>query len=353
MIRNVIILIISLFFSLFYGNLFAQNQGLEIKTIVIDPGHGGKDPGCIKGKYQEKDIVLSVALKVGKIIKQNHPNVNVYYTRTSDKFIGLSERSRYAALKKADLFISIHVNSTGHHTSAHGVETWVMNPKMNAQNMDVCKKENSVITLEDDYTEKYSGFDPNDPESYIIFSLLQNSHLNQSLLFAEQAQKNLVRGPIRYNRGIKQAAFVVLWKCTMPSVLIELGFLSNYQDRKYLISSKGQNEIARRIANAISIYKDNYDTDYEVSKVPLDTSAPISDISSISGEEECFRIQIFVSSKLLDASDLSFQGYTINYIKVDGLYKYTIGHYKNRKEADDSLIKIRKSFPDAFIISYK
>ena len=204
--------------------LSAQNkQVVELKTVVIDAGHGGHDPGATNGRIYEKNITLSVAKRLGDLIKRNYPSVKVIYTRDDDTFVELYKRADIANKNNADLFISIHVNSVDNR-SVRGHETFVMGQDKNSENLEICQLENSVITLEDDYTSNYQGFDPKNPESYIIFSLLQNAHLEQSLDFATLVQKNADAGPITNNRGVKQANFIVLWKCTMPAVLIELGY---------------------------------------------------------------------------------------------------------------------------------
>ena len=207
------------------------SDALRIKTVVIDPGHGGKDPGALSTnkKYREKDITLSVALKLGNLIKAKYPQVKVVYTRNTDKYVELSKRAEIANKNKADLFISIHVNSAKA-TQARGTETFVMGTHKSDDNFQVCKTENSVIVIEDDYQTKYQGFNPNSPESYIIFSLLQNMHQEQSIKYAANVQSQFAKGPITVNRGVKQGGLLVLWKTTMPSVLTELGFISNPKD---------------------------------------------------------------------------------------------------------------------------
>ena len=259
--RNYQYLILLIIFITMGIHTFAQGDiDMKIKTVVIDPGHGGKDPGTVSrnGKVYEKNIVLAVALELGKQIKNNYPNVKVIYTRSNDKFVPLHERANIANRNKADLFISIHVNAA-EATSARGSETLVMGMDKTNSNLEVCLKENSVVSLEEDYDSKYSGYDPNNPESFIIFSLLQNSHLEQSLIFAAKVQENLKKGPISASRGIKQGPILVLWKCTMPSTLIELGFLSNSTDYKYLTNKTYQQNMARAIFNAFSSYKKEYE----------------------------------------------------------------------------------------------
>ena len=326
-----------------------ESRVLELGTVVIDAGHGGKDPGAVSGSVKEKDITLSVAKRLGALIKERYPNVKIIYTRSGDTFVELKRRAEIANKNNADLFISIHVNSAKNR-SANGSETFVMGSEKSSSNFEVCQLENSVITLEEDYSSNYSGFDPSNPESYIIFSLLQNSHLEQSLMFAQMIQNSAAKGPIEYGRGVKQANFLVLWMCTMPSVLVELGFISNKKDCQILSDKNHQQKMAENIFNAFCKYKKNYDTEYILpasesvgSKEPA--NAPAKDV------EEKFGIQIFVSSKSLPKSSSKFKGYDCNFIKTSkGLYKYYIGGFSSKKEAAKKLPAVRKSFPDAFII---
>ena len=226
-----------------------------LHTIVIDAGHGGHDPGCQYGGKKEKDITLAIALKLGKIIKENLTDVNVIYTRDDDRFVELWERAHTANKNNADFFISIHVNANGKQ-SANGTETYTMGLHKSEDNLEVAKRENSVVLMEDDYSKRYDGFDPKSPEANIIFSMYQNVHLDQSLRFASKVEKQFKNETKRLSLGVKQAGFLVLWKTTMPSVLIETGFLSNDSERKYLCSENGQNALAQGIFDALKEYKD-------------------------------------------------------------------------------------------------
>lgn len=225
-----------------------------VRTVVIDAGHGGHDPGCQYGHSQEKEIALKIALKLGKIIDENLPDVDVIYTRDSDKFIELKERSAIANRAKADVFISIHVNSASS-TAARGTETFAMGLHRSESNLDVAKRENAVVLLEDDYEQNYEGFDPNSPEGHIIFSLYQNANLEQSLNLAAKVEHQFEHRVQRYSRGVKQAGFLVLWKATMPAVLIETGFITNANDRQFLVSDLGQVYLASGIYRAFKEYK--------------------------------------------------------------------------------------------------
>lgn len=373
----------------------AQNS-IKIKTVVLDAGHGGKDTGAISknGAIKEKDITLSVALKLGKMINSNYPDVKVVYTRKRDEYIELSKRAEIANRNKADLFISIHVNSQKG-TTATGTETFVMGTHKSSSNFEICKLENSVIVLEEDYQSKYEGFDPNSPESYIIFSLLQNTHLEQSLKFAALIQDNFRLGPIKVNRGVKQGGLLVLWKTTMPAVLTEIGFISNPAESNQLRRDAVQSQIAARIFNAFAKYK----TDYEGGAPKL---IPDNEMPSQSAEQQeatvanaewqeatvasaerqeatvaetavqdeqpeakrqpeakgqpeasgkAYRIQILSVTKVLPAGAPDLKGRRdAYYIYANKAYKYCIGEYATREAAAADLPKIRKQFSGAFII---
>jgi N-acetylmuramoyl-L-alanine amidase len=237
---------------------FSQSK-FHVKTVVIDAGHGGKDPGCVYGKLYEKDIALSVALELGKQIQNNFSDVKVIYTRQTDTFIELYERAAIANRNKANLFISIHVNSSTSPSSS-GTETWVMGPHKSEANLNVAMKENSVIQLEENYMLKYDGFDAKSPEAYIIFSLFQNAYLEQSQLLALKIEELQIKSQ-RNSRGVKQAGFLVLWKTAMPSVLIETGFISNDEDRTYLASKSGQINLATSIFDAFKYFKSDIEAE--------------------------------------------------------------------------------------------
>lgn len=228
-------------------------------VVVIDAGHGGKDPGSIGySKSKEKNLTLAVALKTGKYIEDNLKDVRVIYTRDDDTFLGLDERADVANRNKADIFISIHANAIDDKRPS-GAETWVLGQSMDDANLKVAMKENSAITYEDDYKTKYEGYDPNSVESFIIFSLMQNTYLKQSTEFASIIQNQLRDRVGRKDRGVKQAGFVVLWRTTMPSVLVEVGFITNSEEEKYLLSDEGQNYIASGIYRAFRDYKRSID----------------------------------------------------------------------------------------------
>lgn len=233
-------------------------NGYTIKTIVIDAGHGGKDPGNIRGSTREKDIALGVALKLGSYIEKYLPDVKVIYTRKTDVFIDLNVRAQIANENDADLFISIHANSTPHErTSALGTETFVMGLHKDKSNLSLAMRENSVIKYEDDFESVYDGFDPESDESYIMFSLIQNVYQSSSIDLAERIQSQFESRVRRVNRGVKMAGLLVLWKTTMPSVLVELGFVNNPREERFLTSDEGQSLLASGIFRAIRDYKND------------------------------------------------------------------------------------------------
>ncbi|MCK7531584.1 MAG: N-acetylmuramoyl-L-alanine amidase [Marinilabiliales bacterium] len=227
-------------------------------VVVIDAGHGGKDPGAVGAISREKSINLAVALKAGSYITENMKDVKVIYTRKDDTFIGLAERAEVANRNKADIFISIHSNAISDKRFT-GAETYVLGQSMDDANLQVAMKENSVITFEQDYQTKYEGYDPNSVESFIIFSLMQNTYLKQSTEFATMIQNQFRDRVGRKDRGVRQAGFVVLWRTTMPSVLIELGFISNAEEEKYLNSAQGQDYLASAIFRAFRDYRQTID----------------------------------------------------------------------------------------------
>ena len=231
----------------------------EFDTIVIDAGHGGKDPGCSGKLAREKDVNLDISLKVGKLLKDSMPYLNIVYTRSDDKFIELHDRAGIANKKAADLFISIHSNSGP--TGMHGTETYCMGLHKSEQNLEVAKRENASILYEKDHDKKYEGYDPNSPQSYILFSLYQNAFLNNSLLLAHKIEEEFKNHNKRHSRGVKQAGFLVLWKTSMPSVLVETGFLTDVTEDEYLATEDGRMKTAISIYNAIKEYKQELDAD--------------------------------------------------------------------------------------------
>ena len=326
-----------------------QDGAIRLRTVVIDAGHGGHDPGAINknSKLREKDINLDLALRLGELIQKGSPDVKVIYTRKTDKFIELAERGNIANRNHADLFISIHVNSAKS-TSASGTETFVMGTDKSSSNMEVCKRENSVILLEEDYSTTYEGFDPNNPESYIIFNLMQNAHFEQSIAFAALVQQNFIsNGPIKKSRGVRQAPLMVLWRTTMPSVLIEVGFLSNANDRTTLNQAASRQKIAQDIYDAFVAFKKQYDEGGDFS---IDTSVLAAEEEI--EEEPHWEIQIMASSKKLKNGSAEFKGETAYQCRfINGMYKYSVGNFSSKEAAMEALPDVRKKFPGAFVIA--
>ncbi|MCK4662175.1 MAG: N-acetylmuramoyl-L-alanine amidase [Bacteroidales bacterium] len=326
--------------------------------VVIDPGHGGKDSGAIGRKAKEKDIVLSISLKLGEYIKNNFPDVEIIYTRTTDVFIPLHKRAEIANSNNADLFISIHANSNKN-PKPQGTETFAMGLHKTKGNLEVAQKENSVIVFEEDYTTKYKGYDPNSSESYIIFSLMQNIYLDQSLNFASLVQEQFRERTKRIDRGVKQAGFLVLWNTTMPSVLIEAGFISNSEEEKFLMSDIGQDYIASAIFRAFKEYKTLIDENEKAVNNMVENQSLIQNNDTINKKEITkdsiiFKIQITSSSKPIPVDSSYFKGLeNVQEQKLNDVYKYTVYEENDFKEIKKLQKSIRKLFPDAFIISFK
>ena len=335
--------------------------GLVLKTVVIDPGHGGHDAGCVSkdGKTYEKNLTLSIAVKLGNKIKAAYPDVKVIYTRNTDKFIPLNERAEIANRNKADLFISIHINSFNTSTPT-GTSAHVLGPSSNknrdtfSESMELCRRENSVILLEDDYTTTYQGFNPNDPESYIIFNLLQNSHLQQSLQFATFVQERMGNEPIKKNRGISRDPFLVLCRTAMPSVLLELGFISNSSDLASLRSKSGQDKLAQNIFDAFREYKKIYD-ESGMAEEPSGTVSVSGVRDGADGDtmlqgKVSYGIQIFALSRVVENGDPALKGVRCTRYKSGRLYRYVAGECGTQKEAEGLLREIKAKFPDAYLV---
>lgn len=236
----------------------------KITTVVIDAGHGGHDTGCQYAGVEEKHVALSIAKRLGKKIEQEHKDVKVIYTRNDDTFIELWERPAIGNRNDADVFISIHCNANPK-TTVYGTETYVMGLHKSEGNLEVAKRENAVILMENNYEKKYDGFDPNSPEGHIYFSLFQNAYLEQSLSLASKIEDHLGKQK-RTSRGVKQAGFLVLWKANMPSILIETGFLSNAQERSFLKGDGGQDSVATAIYHAFRDYKTEFEAAHHKAK---------------------------------------------------------------------------------------
>ena len=389
---------------------------LQLKTVVIDAGHGGKDPGCVSrdGKTYEKTIVLDIAKRLRTKILSNYPDVDVVMTRYDDRFVELEKRAVTANKSDANLFISIHVNSVEKGTSANGFSIHVLGQSQKkgndlySKNLELVKRENAVIMLEDDYQAKYQGFDPNDPQSSIIFSLMQNAYLNASLGFAEDVADAMKLGPIMNNRGVSQDPFWVLWRTTMPAVLIEVGFMSNPDDLKVLRSQEGRDAIATNICNALWAFKTRYEFNsapeqqpkaketapakdkkeakeekkvvkeeekkvvkeeekpvvvkQEDKKVVKEEEKPVvkQEEKKVVKEEEkpavkeeakvLYGVQVLATGKKMSPTNSYFQGLEPIEVRVGNIYKYIVVSNSSLEEVRKEFPKIRSIFKDSFMV---
>lgn len=340
---------------LLFSNILISQTGMGIRTVVIDPGHGGKDPGAIGiNKVQEKDVVLAVSLKLGELIKKNCPDVEVIYTRSTDDFIGLAERATVANKAKADLFISIHSNVAGS-ASAKGFEAWVLGLHKSEAALNVAKLENSSIFMEDGHSSKYEAFDPSDPDAYIGLSMRQNVFLDQSLMFADQIVKDAVSNVHVKSRGVKQAGFVVLYRTTMPAVLIELGFLSNNEEEKFLGNPEGQLKLASTIFSSFSKYKVRRDKVDGVVGTTTVVEAAKGAAKETSKSTINFRVQIATSQNKLETKSYNFKGMNDVDMYISGkFYKYVVGNYSKLVDATQRLAEVKeKGYTSAFIIAFE
>lgn len=332
-----------------------------IRTVVIDAGHGGKDPGCHGNFAHEKNVCLSMALMLGDMIEKTYPNVNVVYTRKTDVFVELDERAKIANKNNADLFICIHANAAS--ASAYGTETYVLGLHRTESQQKVAERENSIIHLEDDGGAKYKDFDMS-PDAIIARQIQLSVFLDQSINFADKLQTEFKRIG-RYDRGVKQAGFLVLYKTTMPSVLIETGFLTNPTEEKFLGSKDTQKLMAESMFTAFRRYKnelEGIDEKIEGPKIPPVTnnveSVEIdeSDKNEVHNSDDIvFRIQVETSETQIKLTDSRFKGYTMFEYKQNGLYKYTIGTYVNAfADANDMKNKLRSNgFEHAFVVAFQ
>lgn len=362
-------------------SLFPQTHAAENKfTVVIDAGHGGHDPGAVGKKGKEKNINLSVALKLGRLIRQNCPDTRVVYTRERDVFVPLHRRAEIANDAKANLFISIHTNSVASRNSrVSGAETYTLGLHRTQENLEVAKKENAVILIEDDYKQRYAGFNPNSSESYIIFEFLQDKNMAQSVNFATAVQR-CFRKASRMDKGVHQAGFLVLRATSMPSVLIELGYITNPSEEAYLMSDQGSSTLAQSIYQAFLRYKGGKVTPAQVAAEPDSSSIPVEEVeekvterktvsstvhtqttspgnitSVTATEKPIFKIQILTSDRKLPARSKQFKGLTpVDSYKENGIIKYTYGADTNyNKILRLKRNKVDSKFKDAFIIAFK
>lgn len=362
-------IVLLLFLLVAYNNYLLSSDKF---IVVIDAGHGGKDGGATRDKYKEKDINLGVALKLGKLIENNMNDVKVVYTRKTDVFVDLYKRSDIANKAKANLFISIHTNSTASKTTqASGADTYILGLARSEENLAVAKRENSVILLEDNYSKRYEGFDPNSPESNIIFEFMTDKYMEQSLQFASYVQSGFSRVAKRKDRGVLQAGFLVLRESGMPSVLIELGFINNPSEAKYLSSEAGQTAMAQSIFSGLEKHKRDFDKRQgrasNIKAVKNDNtreSIVEKDQKRIESKDQNttkrqigkseFRVQILTSDKQLVKNSSRFKGLSpVQVYQEKGLYKYTYGSAKSISEANKILKSVKAKFKDAFVIEFK
>jgi len=336
-------------------NVVSQNKkGKQSFTVVIDPGHGGKDSGALGSFTQEKDIVLRLALKLGGLISEGLPHIKVIYTRDTDVFIPLDQRSKIANENKANLFISLHANSSKN-IKAHGTETFVMGLHKTQENLEVAQKENAVIALEQDYSERYEGYDPSSAESFIIFSLMQNAYLDQSLQFANLVQNEFTHNVKRNNRGVKQAGFLVLWNTSMPCVLVEIGFISNREEETYINSSKGIDQLASAIYRAVDTYFEELSIKLDKLSESQDGSQTIDNtIVQLPQKGIVFSVQLTASKATPDLGKKEFVELgKVYYLWLDGFNKYYHGTFSTYAEAKNAIENCKTYFPGAFITAFE
>jgi len=329
---------------------FAPTVNAQAKdkfVVVLDAGHGGKDPGNLGNGYREKDIALKVVLEVGKQLEKN-PDIEVVYTRKTDVFVDLFVRGKIANKAKADLFVSVHCDS--HTSQAYGAGTFVLGLHRNKTNFEVAKKENSVIFMEEDYKKNYAGFNPNAPEDAISIILGLEEYLDQSIYLASLIQDNFVKLQ-RKNRKVKQAGFIVLHQTVMPSVLVELGFLTNNREGRYLNSRKGQLEMSKSIIDAILKYKKSIDLNI-VNEI---NDKDLVDEDELNFDDITFKVQIAASSRKLEPKPYNFKGLPdISRIHQGNIYKYYYGSTSNYNKAK-SLVQDAKAkgYATSFVVAFK
>ena len=368
--RNyILILLCAIWSALPFATLQAQGRDF---TVVIDPGHGGRDPGAVGRKGKEKNINLNVALKLGNLIQANHKDVRIVYTRQKDVFVTLDKRAQIANNAKADLFISIHTNSVARGRTVRGTETYTLGLHRTDDNLEVAKKENSVILIENDYEQRYAGFNPNSAESYIIFEFLQDKNMEKSVDFATQIQRQFKNTAKRIDKGVHQAGFLVLRETTMPGVLVELGYISTPDEERYLLSEAGTSALAKSIYQAFANYKNRHDSpsarsvepsptlpkestpDKPAPKTEKKAPAPAPKKSNTSKAKPVFKIQILASDKKLSNQSKQFKGLSpVGYYQEKGLYKYTYGDNTDYNKVLRTKKQIASKFKGAFIVAFK
>ena len=353
-----------------------RQEALRLKTVVIDAGHGGKDAGCVSRdkKTYEKNVALDIATRLNQKISAAYPDVKTIMTRSEDVFVELEQRAVIANKANANLFISIHVNAVEKGTTANGYSVHVLGQSQRkgndlySKNLDLVKRENAVILLEDNYQTKYQGFDPNDPQSSIIFSLMQNAHLTASLTFADDVAQAMGNGPIKHSRGVSQDPFWVLWRTAMPSVLIEVGFMTNPDDLEILRSPEGREGIAQNIFVAFCTFKSRYDASVQVeakttpeaepAPAPAPAPAPVvvpapqesAQPAPANPDAPFYGIQILATGRKMAADDPYFHGYKPLELQAGKLYKYIICTDASLSQVRKSFAKVQTVFRDSYLV---
>lgn len=336
-------------------------------VVVIDAGHGGKDPGAVGRKAREKVINLNVALALGKLIENNCPDTRVVYTRQTDVFLSLDKRARIANKAKADLFISIHTNALPKGRIARGTETYTLGMHRANDKLEVAQRENAVILVEENYKERYAGFNPKSAESYIVFEFMQDKHMEQSVSLAKLIQSQFRSYAKRVDKGVHQAGFLVLRETSMPSVLVELGYISTPDEETYLNSKKGVEALSRSIYNAFVAYKDSQmrpkanigkSPTVEVTENQAQAEVGKKSIKADGHLEEeknlpVFKLQILSTSSPLPAGSSRLKGVKAFFYKENGLYKYTYGETTDYNEIMRLKRKMADKFKDAFVVAFK
>ena len=368
--RNIITLLFALISS---ASILLHADDSTPFVVVIDPGHGGKDGGCVGLLTNEKTIVLDVAKRLNKLIGDNLPDVKTVMTRDNDRYLTLQERANIANNANGNLFISVHVNSVDKRNprrkTINGASVYTLGLSRSENNLSVAMRENSVMELEDDYSQAYQGFDPKSAESYIIFELSQNDHINRSIEFANAIQKELVSTAGRADKDVRQDGFWVLWATSMPSVLIELDYICNAEAERFMHSDKGKDKLAQAIFNAFSTYYNHHKNDAhgprvgkavppikslkepssesgKPSKTSAKSSAPLKGVT--------YHVQILSARKKIPDGDHEIKGVPdVNFFKDGKFYKYYSGSFKSQNEAKKHLAKMKKRFPKAFIIKMR
>lgn len=351
-----------------------DNNHLGLKTVVIDPGHGGKDPGA-PGKTSstsEKHLVLTISKMLGNKIKAAYPDVKVIYTRSTDVFVELNERAKIAKRNNADLFISVHCNSNNS-SKPFGASVHILGPKSkNKKNTSdyfeksksVAQRENAVMLLEDNYQTTYQDFNPDAPESVISHNLMWNANYENSLLFAAEIDSKLTKAPFResYYTGIHQDIFYLLWATNMPSALIELGFMSNPSDFKALSTKETQEQIAKHLFDAFCSYKTKFDASVNITSQPIapdltalaepqeETPAAVSAEAKNVDESAFYGVQVMALGRKLADNDPNFKGYKAVAVKTGNIYKYILGKSSSREETAKKYTEIKKKFPGSFMV---